>query len=87
MSRVGPVLIDGEVGRALARTIAGENADTVILERGGYLRVTAPSPCAVSRAAVEVELGDAFAFRRDLEPVMPSFQGQLQLEDEVARWH
>jgi hypothetical protein len=79
-ARVGPVLIDGETGRAVAAAIVRANDQAVVTQRGGYMRVTAPSPCVVTRAGVEDEL------RGDLEAAMTSFQGRLQLEDEVARW-
>jgi hypothetical protein len=85
-ARVGPVLIDGETGRAVAAAILRVNDQAVVTQRGGYVRVSAPSPCTVTRAGVEDELGRAFCLRGDLEAAMTSFQGRLQLEDEVARW-
>ncbi|MGH7438705.1 MAG: MmoB/DmpM family protein [Polyangiaceae bacterium] len=85
-ARVGPVLIDGETGRAVAAAIVRANDQAVVTQRGGYVRVSAPSPCTVTRAGVEDELGRAFCLRGDLETAMTSFQGRLQLDDEVARW-
>ncbi len=85
-TRVGPVLIDGETGRAVAAAIVRANEQAIVTHRGGYVRVAAPSPCIVTRVAVEEELGRAFSLRGDLEAAMTSFQGRLQLGDEVARW-
>ncbi len=83
---VGPVLIDGEEGRAVAAAIARANALARIIQRGGYVRVAAPSPCVVARSDVEQELGRPFSLRGDLERAMTSFRGRLQLDEEVARW-
>jgi hypothetical protein len=80
------VLIDSETGRAVAAAIVRGNEQAIVTHRGGYVRVAAPSPCIVTRVAVEQELGGAFSLRGDLEAAMTSFQGRLQLGDEVARW-
>lgn len=84
--RVGPVLVDDEDGRAVAAAIADANEGVEVLHRDGYLRVSAPAPCVVARADVEEQLGRPFSLRGDLEKAMTSFQGRLQLDDEVARW-
>jgi hypothetical protein len=83
---VGPVLVDGEDGRAIAAAIERSNADVEVVHRGSYLRVSAPAPCVVVRADVEEQLGRPFSLRSDLERAMTSFQGRLELDDEVARW-
>lgn len=84
--RVGPVLSDGVTARAVASAIQGDNEDVVVVDRGGYLRVSAPSPCVVSRVAIEGQLGRRFSLRTELEPVMVSFQGLLELREDEAKW-
>jgi MmoB/DmpM family protein len=84
--RVGPILSPGDVARAVVGAIQRENVDVVVVDRGGYLRVSAPSPCVASRPVIEELLGAPFSVRTDLEPAMTSFSGRLELDDEVVRW-
>ncbi|NUP06579.1 MAG: monooxygenase [Polyangiaceae bacterium] len=84
--RVGPILVDGAIARAIACAIESESDEVVVVDRGGYLRVSSRSPCSASRISIEDRLGAPFCMRRDLEPVMPSYSGRLELDDEVVRW-
>lgn len=82
----GPVLTATAVGRAIAAAICEHNRDVAVVDRGSYLRVTAPRRCVVPRAAIEAHLGAPFALPADLERVMPSFQGALSWTDEEVAW-
>jgi toluene monooxygenase system protein D len=87
---VGPVLTPGQGARAIVAAIEqpGANEDVVVVDRGGYVRVTAVAPCVAKRAAIEEALGGPFSFKRDLEPIMTSFRGRLEIDanDEEVRW-
>jgi toluene monooxygenase system ferredoxin subunit len=83
---VGPVLLRSAVSRALAEAICAANACALVESRGAYLRVSAPSPCVVTRQQVEAHLGAAFSLPGDLERAMPSYRGRLAMTDEEMRW-
>jgi toluene monooxygenase system protein D len=84
--RVGPVLEANEIGHAIVAAIRAENSEVEVQDRGAYLRVLVPEPCAVSRAGIERVLGRPFLLPSDLELVMPSFRGTLSITDERASW-
>jgi hypothetical protein len=83
---VGPVLQASDLGRAVLAAIQALNPGVEVLDRGAYLRVNAPSPCVLTRAAVEQITGQSFLLPGDLEHVMPSFQGFLALSAERVEW-
>ena len=85
-SPVGPVLEASETGRAVAAAILTTNAGANIDDRGAYLRVSVPGHCVVERRAIEAQLGRHFTLPRDLELVMPAFQGRLSMDDERVEW-
>jgi hypothetical protein len=70
----------------VAAALAQLNPGVVVEHRGGYLRVSAPERCTLTRRAVEAELGASFRLPSDLERVMPSFRGRLVLGKEEVRW-
>jgi len=84
--RVGPVLTAGVSADAVVAAIREENPGASIDDRGGYIRVLAPSRCRVTLRAIERELGRTFTLPRDLELIMPSFRGKLQLEADAVVW-
>lgn len=85
-AHVGPVLIAGARADAIVSAIRELNADVEVIDRGAYVRVTAPAPCVVTRAAIERVLGESFELPGDLEQVMPSFKGALVLAAGEVRW-
>jgi toluene monooxygenase system protein D len=84
--RVGPVLTAGVSAAAVVAAIREENPGVSVEDRGGYIRVLVPQRCRVTRNAIERELGRPFALPRDLELIMPSFRGKLQLEADAVVW-
>ena len=85
--RVGPVLeADGDLVEAIVSAIRDAHPDAAVIDRGGYLRVLVPGRCVVQRAAVERALGRPFRLPGDLELVMPSFQGAIEITDDQVVW-
>jgi hypothetical protein len=83
---VGPVLQATDEGRAVAEVILASNPGATLLDRGGYLRVLAPSPCQVSQSALEARLGRPFHLPTALEALMPAFKGRLSFLEGLVRW-
>jgi hypothetical protein len=83
---VGPVLQASELGRAVLAALQELNPGLEVIDRGAYLRVSAPPPCVLTRAAVERITGQSFLLPGDLEQVMPAFQGFLELRAERVEW-
>ena len=83
---VGPVLIRGAVTDALIAAISARHSDVRITDRGAYLRVQVPGRCQLLRADVEARLGRRFTLPGDLEEVMPSFQGSMNIGDDEVVW-
>ncbi|MGC4093918.1 MAG: MmoB/DmpM family protein [Polyangiaceae bacterium] len=84
--RVGPILLPGKPAEALLDAIREAHADVQVEDRGGYWRVSCEGTCSVKRAAIEAHLGRPFALPSDLEAIMPSFQGKLELSDTELSW-
>ena len=57
-----------------------------LLDRGAYLRVLAPGRCELHSALVREQTGAAFELPKDLESVMPAFEGYLRIDGESASW-
>lgn len=83
---VGPVLQAGAVGQAIAAVICAHHADAQVLDRGSYLRILVPGRCTLLRRDLELHLGRPFHFPRDLECVMPAFQGHLKMSAIEVSW-
>jgi nitrite reductase/ring-hydroxylating ferredoxin subunit len=83
---VGPVLHATPFAHVVAAVIEDENDDVIVRDEGAYLRVLAPGICRLPRTALEAATGPAIRFPGDLELVMSSFTGVLQLTDDDAIW-
>jgi nitrite reductase/ring-hydroxylating ferredoxin subunit len=83
---VGPVLHATPFARSVVSVIEEENADVLVRDEGAYLRVLAPRVCRLSRAGLEAATGLAIRFPGDLEVVMSSFTGVMQLTEDGAVW-
>jgi toluene monooxygenase system protein D len=83
---VGPVLQATTFGRAVVAAIQTENDDVTVQDEGAYIRVHTPRVCRLTKAAVEVQLGDAVRFPGDLEVAMPSFAGLVEMTETTATW-
>jgi toluene monooxygenase system protein D len=85
-NRVGPVLQSGTVANAIIAAIEDLNQDVLVVDRGAYVRVLVAQSCVVTRSAIEKHLGRSFRFPGELEIVMSSFKGSLQLNQDDAAW-
>src|SRR6202007_454664 len=83
---VGPVLHATPFARSVVAVIEEENIDVLVRDEGAYLRVLVPRVCRLSRAGLEAATGFAIRFPGDLEVVMSSFTGVIQLTEEGAVW-
>ncbi len=83
---VGPVLEVGEVANAVVLAIKKVHAEVAVRDRGSYLRVLVPRRCRLRRADVEAELGRPFVLPADLERIMPSFKGTMEINREEVTW-
>jgi toluene monooxygenase system protein D len=83
---VGPVLHATPLARAIAAAIQSENDDVVVRDEGAYLRVLALRVCRVSATTVEAEAGVPVEFPGDLELVMSSFTGLVDMNEDGAVW-
>jgi hypothetical protein len=83
---VGPVLQKGRSADAVVAAIRELNEGTVVVDRGAYLRVLVPHRCLVTQKAIEAHGGEPFRLPSDLEMIMSSFKGRLELSEENATW-
>ncbi len=86
VERVGPVLQPGRLANALIAAIRECNQCVEVIDRGGYLRVSAPEQCVALKSAIEAHLGHALRLPGDLEQVMPSFVGQISFSEDRVQW-
>lgn len=83
---VGPVLIDGDLARAVVEAIRQTNDGVEVLDRGSYLRVLVPWRCVLTVEGVEQAAGRPFHLPGDLEKIMPSFKGRLRVGRDRVEW-
>ena len=83
---VGPILTKGDLGDALMLAILELNPGVKIEDRGAYYRVENSGSCRLTKTCAEKHAKRSVTFPRDLEAVMPSFTGLLQVDDEKVYW-
>ncbi|MDG4667214.1 MmoB/DmpM family protein [Mycobacterium sp. 236(2023)] len=83
---VGPVLQATPFARAVVSAIRDENDEVTVQDEGAYLRVLAPRICRLSRAGLEAATGVTVRFPGELEVVMSSFTGVMQLTEDDVVW-
>lgn len=83
---VGPVLQATPFADAVVAAIEEENDQVVVRDEGAYLRVLCPGICRLTRAAVEAETGYPVRFPGDLEVIMSSFAGKVDMTEDAAVW-
>lgn len=83
---VGPVFQRGDVTNVVVAAIRELNAGARVIDRGAYVRVLAHRRCRVTREAIERHAGGSFRLPSDLELIMSSFKGRLDVSEEEAVW-
>jgi hypothetical protein len=83
---VGPVLQKGDVTDRVVDAIRELNSGARVIDRGAYVRVLAHRRCRVTREAIERHAGEPFRLPSDLELIMSSFKGKLDISEEEAVW-
>ena len=83
---VGPVLHATPFARAVVSVIEEENTHVLVHDEGAYLRVLVPLVCRLSRAGLEAATGGVVRFPGELEVVLSSFTGVMQLTEDGAVW-
>lgn len=83
---VGPVLHATPFTRTVISAIREENERVVVHDEGAYLRVLVPRICRLPRAGLEALTGRAVRFPGELEVVMSSFTGVMQLTEDDVVW-
>lgn len=83
---VGPVLRAGTLSAAIVAALQAANPGAAVVDRGGYLRVSAPGRLRLARADVEALLGSPVVLGAALQQVMTGYAGRLALTDDTALW-
>jgi toluene monooxygenase system ferredoxin subunit len=83
---VGPVLHVGTLTNAVVKAIREENQNVEVVDRGAYLRVLVPGTCRVSRAVIERYAGRSVTLPGDLERIMSSFKGRIDITTNGVVW-
>lgn len=86
---VGPVIrgLDAELAEAVIEAIEADNpdADVIVEDRAGYVRISVPTHCRMTRASLEEALGRSFEWR-ELEPSLSSFAGRIRFTEDAVEW-
>lgn len=87
---VGPVVRGMDAGLAEAMIIAIENdnpdEDVEVDDQGGYIRITTPGRCRLTRASLEEALGKSMQLHQ-IEPQLAGFAGRMKLADDEVVWY
>lgn len=86
---VGPVVrgLDGNLADAVIAAIETDNpdADVLVDDQGGYIRIHTPNVCRLTRASLEDALGRTFKLHQ-LEPQLAGFAGRMKSGDDEIVW-
>lgn len=87
---VGPVIrgVEGELADAVAAAIEMDNpdAEVVVDDQGGYIRISVPDRCVLTRRSLEEQLGREFPLS-NLEPALSAFAGRVKQTDDQMVWY
>ena len=87
---VGPVVrgLDSNLADAVIDAIEADNpdADVVVDDEGGYIRISTPNLCRLTRSSLEDALGRTFKLHQ-LEPQLAGFAGRMRLTDDEVVWY
>lgn len=87
---VGPVIRgwDPDIVDAVIAAIETDNpgADVAVDDQGGYVRISVPHRCVLTRRSLEEELGREFPLA-ELEPALSGFAGRIKQTDDQIVWY
>ena len=87
---VGPVIrgADAELADAVIEAVEADNpdAEVVVEDTGGYVRISVPQRCRLTQASLEDALGRSFPLAK-LEPSLSGFAGRMRLGDDEVIWY
>ncbi len=87
---VGPVVrgMDAALAEAMISAIETDNpdVDVDVDDQGGYIRITTPGRCLLTRASLEDALGKKMQLHQ-IEPQLAGFAGRMQVGDEEVVWY
>lgn len=87
---VGPVVrgMDATLAEAMITAIENDNPDLVVDvdDQGGYIRITTPGRCVLTRASLEDALGKPMPLHQ-IEPQLAGFAGRMQVGDDDVVWY
>ena len=90
VKRVGPIIrgVDGELCDAVINAIEDDNpgADVEVDDQGGYVKITTPWRCRLTRESLSRELGRTFNLP-ELEINLAGFAGRILVGDDEIVWH
>lgn len=87
-NRVGPVLRQGALAKAVAEAAEVDNPERVIAidDKVAYVRISTDGEMILRRATIEEMLGQPFQMR-DLEVELSSFSGRIDNAEEYIRFY
>ena len=87
---VGPVVrgMDASLAEAMITAIETDNPDVYVDvdDQGGYIRITTPGRCLMTRASLEDALGKSMQLHQ-IEPQLAGFAGRMQVGDDEVVWY
>jgi toluene monooxygenase system ferredoxin subunit len=84
-SSVGPVFESGAAANAAIEAMRALGQKITVIDRGSYLRVSAPRILRLTRAAFESKM-TGLVFPRDVQAIMVSFKGHITVSDDELIW-
>lgn len=87
-NRVGPVLRQGALAKAVAEAAEVDNPDRTIAidDKVAYVRISTDGEMVLRRATIEEMLGKPFQMR-ELEVELSSFSGRIDNAEEYIRFY
>jgi toluene monooxygenase system protein D len=87
-NRVGPIFRTGELASAAIDALEQDNPGRQfrIDDRAAYIRVETDSECVIRKSTMEALLGRSFVMQ-ELETVLGSFSGQIEMTQEYVRFY
>lgn len=87
-NRVGPVLRQGALAKAVAEAAEVDNPERMIAidDKVAYVRISTDGEMILRRATIEEMLGQPFQMR-DLEVELSSFSGRIDNAEEYIRFY